>query len=83
MPAPHFRPSAFRHGVTRERIIFALDRPIAYFRDEGQHDVMMIVGPDESGGWLEVGVMGWDTARRVVIHAMRARAKYRKLIKGR
>ena len=40
----------------------------------------MIIGPDETGRLLEIGVVG-DVDNDYVIHAMPARPKYLKLIR--
>jgi hypothetical protein len=65
--------SAGRHGVRDADALhawaFAID---AFEVDEG---MVMYVGPDESGGLLEIGVVEWH-GTLAVVHAMPVRKQF-------
>ena len=66
--------SARRHGITDEDILHAYRNPIRWI-DLHEDEIMMYVGPDQSGLLLEIGVAEADGIE-FVIHAMPARDKY-------
>jgi predicted aldo/keto reductase-like oxidoreductase len=68
-------PSARRHGVADESMIHALRNPVSFEAAQGDHDLEMVVGADESGRLLEVGFATTDD-QIVIVHAMPARPKY-------
>jgi hypothetical protein len=66
--------SARKHGFTDDDILHALRNPVRSYEpdDEG---LTMITGPRPDGILLEVGVIDGDPGP-VIVHAMRARAKF-------
>jgi hypothetical protein len=66
-------PSARRHGVSDDDMRHALRNPISA-ADLGD-GLTMLIGPARDGTLLEVGVAD-STTGPVIVHAMRARAKY-------
>ena len=65
--------SAYRHGVSEESIKHALRNHVDLF-DVGD-EMTMVIGPDRSGGLIEVGVVArYDDL--YVVHAMPARPKF-------
>lgn len=65
--------SAARHGVAESDAFhawaFAID---SYEVDEG---MVLYIGPDTSGGLLEIGVVEWY-GTVAIVHAMPARAEF-------
>ena len=76
-----FRPSAFRHGISQERIrhvVAHCSGPI--YPPAGATvgpDVVLFLGPDQHGNDLEIAGLDIGDGRVRVIHAMPMRAKYR------
>ncbi|NLG56126.1 MAG: hypothetical protein GX542_10860 [Rhodococcus sp.] len=70
--------AALRRGFTVEQIEHAVVHHIDEFRDQGDHSLAMLIGPDPSGELLEVGVVlaADGVSIEVVAHVMRARPKY-------
>ena len=71
-------PSARKHGLADEDIEHAM-RP----RDRDRRpndDTRLYVGPSRSADLLEVVTIVRDDGSELVIHAMRMRAKYRRLL---
>jgi hypothetical protein len=64
--------SARKHGVADEDMLHAYRNPIRVFETD---DVAMLVGPDQAGALLEVGVTTTEGIE-FVVHAMPARAKF-------
>lgn len=66
--------SARRHGIADKDILHAWRHPIkAWEMDEG---LTMLIGPDRAARLLEIGVADSVDAGSVIVHAMRARAKF-------
>lgn len=69
---PEIPQSARKHGVADARILHAYEHPIRVFESEG---LTMLIGADQAGRLLEVGV-----ARAVeidyIVHAMVARRAF-------
>lgn len=65
--------SARRHGIDREGLMHAFRNPIRIL--ELEEGFTMVIGPDQAGDLLEVGVVQGATAP-VIVHAMRAREKF-------
>lgn len=65
--------SARKHGVTDDDILHAVNNPIRF--EPVEEGLTMLVGADRAGNLLEVGVVD-GTDGPVIVHAMRARAKY-------
>jgi hypothetical protein len=70
---PDIAPSARKHGIADDDMRHALRNPIRA-ADLGD-GLTMVVGPARDGALLEVGVADSD-AGPVIVHAMRARAKF-------
>jgi len=64
--------SARKHGVADEDMLHAYRNPIRVFELEG---LMMLVGGDQSGALLEIGVADAEGIE-FVVHAMPARTKF-------
>jgi uncharacterized DUF497 family protein len=72
--------SARNHGVADEDIRHATDHVLA-IEDAGKDpDRWLVIGPDRAGNLLEVVVLVTTEGAQLAIHAMRMRAKYRRLI---
>ena len=78
------RPSALRHGITEKEIIHAIEFALL----EEDLDVeppyrRLRLGPDFAGNLLEVVTVTHDEDRsNLVIHAMKARKQYERLLDG-
>ena len=72
--------SARRHGISDDDIRHGFNNAVAAITAPSQPDFTMLVGADLNGQLLEIGVLAADDDD-FVIHAMRARAKYVKMIK--
>jgi uncharacterized DUF497 family protein len=73
-------PSARNHGVADEDIRHATDHALA-IEDAGEDpDRWLVIGPGRAGNLLEVVVLVTTEGTQLAIHAMRMRAKYRRLI---
>jgi len=69
---PEILESARKHGVGDERILHAYEHPVRVFEIEG---LTMLIGADQAGRLLEVGVAtaeGFD----YIVHAMAARRAF-------
>ena len=64
--------SARRHGVRDHAILHAYRNPMRRFDLE---DLRILIGPDETGRFLEIGVTSAE-GLEFVVHAMPARRKY-------
>ena len=74
-------PADRKHGVADEAIGHVVDNAIAV-EDAGEDpDRWLVIGPDQAGNRLEVVVLVTEDDRVLAIHAMRMRAKYRRLLK--
>jgi hypothetical protein len=67
--------SARRHGISDDDIRHAVENSLAGGSSVDQTDFVMLVGPDQSGNMIEVGIVVTDDIE-YVIHAMRARNQY-------
>jgi uncharacterized DUF497 family protein len=75
-------PSARKHGVVDEDIRHAIDHALA-IEDAGEDpDRWLVIGPDRGGNLLEVVVLFTNEGAQLAIHAMRLRARYRRLIES-
>ncbi len=73
-------PSARKHGVADADIRHATDHALA-IEDVGEDpDRWFVIGPDRAGNLLEVVVLVTIEDAQLAIHAMRMRAKFRRLI---
>ncbi|MFN6121979.1 MAG: hypothetical protein ACK5CE_20425 [Actinomycetes bacterium] len=73
-------PSARKHGISDDDIRPAFENAVASITVAAQPDFSMVLGPDQAGRLLEIGVVA-DDDNDYVIHAMPARPKYLKLIR--
>ena len=67
------RPSALKHGLGEPEILHAYRNPVRIW-DLGD-GFTMIVGPNQSAIFLEVGYVDGDQVH-VIVHAMKAREKF-------
>lgn len=64
--------SARKHGISDEDMLHVYRNPIRVFQVD---DLVMLIGGDESGRMLEVGVVAAEGIE-FIIHAMPAREKF-------
>jgi hypothetical protein len=77
MAEPEIRPSARKHGISEERMLYVVrtcPMPLDHPADSGQ---VMYLGPDQRGVPLEVTAFEADNGQLVIVHAMRLRPSYR------
>ena len=76
--------SALRHDISSANILHAKRYAIAFFYlDQSSYEMKtLIVGPDTAGNLLELVGVVRDNNELIVIHAMRLRPKFFKLIDG-
>ena len=77
------RPSALRHGITEKEIIHAIE--FALLEEDLDLEPpyrRLRLGPDFAGNLLEVVTVTHDDGSNLVIHAMRARKQYERLLDG-
>jgi len=67
--------SARRHGISDDDIRHAVENSLAGGRSDDETGFAMLVGPDQSGNLIEVGIVVTDEIE-YAIHAMRARNHY-------
>lgn len=70
---PYIAQRARKHGVADSAIVHAFNNPVRY--EELDESLLMLIGPDEAGNLLELGVITSDDGP-IVVHAMAARPKY-------
>jgi len=73
-------PSARKHGIRDEDIEHAIAN--AMRADEQEDDTRLYLGPARSAELLEVVSVDRGDGTEMVIHAMKMRRKYRRLIRG-
>jgi hypothetical protein len=64
--------SARKHGISDDDMLHAYRNPIRVFQMD---DLVMLIGGDESGRMVEVGVAA-TRGIEFIVHAMRAREKF-------
>ncbi len=80
--------SAFRHGISRERIEYVVDHCGLVFDEAAPADSRIpddrsvFLGDDANGVALEVAGIELDSGDLLIIHAMKLRAKYRPRVGG-
>ena len=62
------------HGIAQTDMQHAVRNAIS--RVEMDDDLVMMIGPSESGALLEIGVLGYGGDDPVIIHAMRLRQRF-------
>ena len=74
-------PAAFKHGIERGAIEHALRHPLVMIGLDPEDDPQRVltIGPDQSGVLLEVVSLTLEDGS-LVIHAMRLRPSYRRLL---
>ena len=72
--------AAKRHGIADEDIEHAVANAMAI--DDQEDDTRLYLGPARSAELLEVVTIVRDDDSELVIHAMKMRAKYRRLLPG-
>ena len=71
-----FSQSAFKHGLTEENILYALNRPRYEGPLEEDDEKYIIIGFDNSGRLLEIVYNFTDDKTINVFHAMKCRKVY-------
>ena len=64
--------SARKHGVSDDSMFHSYRNPIRVFELD---DLTMLIGPDQSGRLLEIGVVEAE-GTQFIVHAMPARPKF-------
>lgn len=72
--------SARKHGVGDEDIEHAIDNVMSI--DDQDDDSRLYLGPARNADLLEVVTIVRDDGSELVIHAMKMRPKYRRLLPG-
>jgi hypothetical protein len=72
--------SARKHGVADEDIEHAIDNVMSI--DDQDDDTRLYLGPARNADLLEVVTIVRDDGSELVIHAMKMRPKYRRLLPG-
>ena len=75
-----FHSSARKHGVADEDIEHAIDNVMSI--DDQDDDTRLYLGPARNADLLEVVTIIRDDGSELVIHAMKMRPKYRRLLPG-
>lgn len=73
-------PSARRHGIADEDIEHAVTNAMAI--EDQDDDTRLCLGPARDAQLLEVVTIVRDDGSELVIHAMRMRPKYQRLLEG-
>jgi hypothetical protein len=73
-------PSARKHGIAGDDIEHAMRNALAI--DDQDDDTRLYIGPARSADLLEVVTILRDDGSELAIHAMRMRARYRRLLPG-
>ncbi len=71
-PEPVILESARRHGIADHDMLHAYRNPIRVFDGD---DLTMLIGPDQSGQLLEIGVASAE-GLDFILHAMPARPRF-------
>jgi hypothetical protein len=72
--------SARKHGVADEDIEHAMDNAMSI--DDQEDETRLYLGPARNAELLEVVTIIRDDGSELVIHAMKMRPKYRRLLPG-
>lgn len=74
-------PSARKHGISDEDALCAATAVLAGGPLDDEHPRRELrIGLDTKGRLLEIVVLIWDDEEIEIIHAMKARAEYRRLV---
>lgn len=73
--------SAFRHGIAEADILQAVESAVYVSEpDDDMPAKQVILGFDTHGRLLELAVLTFDSGNQLVIHAMKARKSYLRLL---
>ena len=77
--------AALKRGYTVDQIEHAVVHHIDKFHQQGDHSLVMLVGPTQAGELLEIGVLFDDdgVTALLVVHVMPVRNKYLRKKKAR
>lgn len=73
-------PSARRHGITDEDILHAIEHSMLVDDLGDDPDRWLVIGPDPAANLLELVVLITSEGDELIIHAMRLRRRYRRLL---
>ena len=73
-------PSARKHGISDEDAITAARSALAGGPLDDENPQRELSGLDTAGRLLEIFVLLWDDGETEIIHTMKARAAYRRLV---
>jgi hypothetical protein len=73
-------PAARKHGIADEDIEHAVTHAMTI--DDQEDDARLYLGPARSAELLEVVTIVQDDGSELVIHSMKMRPKYRRLLPG-
>jgi hypothetical protein len=76
--------SAYKHGIADTDTLHAANNPLTAYPltedgDEGPGRDLLL-GPDRAGNLLELVVLSLDDERQMIIHSMRMRRQYLRLL---
>ena len=71
-------PSARKHGIADEDIEHATAHAVAI--EDQEDDIRLYLGPSRSADLLEIVTIVCDDGSELAIHAIKMRAKYRRLL---
>lgn len=75
------RHSARKHGIADDDAVLAATQPVGSFRlDDDNPQRLLRLGFDTTGRLLETVVLIWDDGTEELIHAMKARPRYERLL---
>ncbi|GAB6392903.1 MAG: hypothetical protein MdMp014T_2276 [Treponematales bacterium] len=75
-----FNEAAFEHGVTKEKILWAVRHPMYEGPLENEDNKYLVLGFDTAGNLLEVIYNRIDDETVNIFHAMKCRSKYYHLL---
>lgn len=73
-------PSALKHGIADEDIEHAVTNAMSI--DDQEDDTRLYLGPARDADLLEIVTIVRDDGSELVIHAMKMRPKYQRLLPG-
>ncbi|HEY3884081.1 MAG TPA: hypothetical protein VGL62_02645 [Vicinamibacterales bacterium] len=73
-------PSARKHAITDEDIEHAINNAMAI--EDQDDDTKLYVGPARNAELLEIATIVLDDGSELVIHAMKMRPRYQRLLPG-
>lgn len=73
-------PSARRHGIADEDMLHAIEHSMVVDDLGEDPDRWLVIGPDRTANLLELVVLVTTAGDELIIHAMRLRSIYKKLL---